>query len=786
MKLRRINHGDELVSGFSRLLRTESMTDVTLICKGGQTIRAHRVVLSTFSPYFRAIFEAQPFANNPCQYPVIVIKDLELSELRAIVDFIYRGEVSVVRDKLPMVLQAARALEVSGLADLKVDQLTGPSSASSNSLLASSNGDHMQQSQSPILASHEQPLQINVTSTNLAGKRTLPNKFEMELGVEKKNRLQLDNQNDVLLLSAGNGASLLDNSSVSSSGSGNMRSLLQQHSNNLQQQYQASQQQLSSIMESLKKKHQIAAQQRQLQQQRQQLQQKIQMQQLKQQVLKLNQSTSPNNQIVTSPIVQSPLNGIRKGGPRVSHLQGAQLLLFQQRLQQQMQEKARKHEMNRAAAAALAANGAITLEKFSSASASLKRSNSLINIAEPEVRLEEEDEPLSSDSIKHEPNDERPSSQANSIENCGDMVETQLLIDDENNNSIVPNSSDHHNGNANNHNEENEDQDDVATGNDENEAVGASGNGADVEEDAAGEEACEMVQTHLLQTGGEDDEDDDDLYQVNIDKDAFFQRQQQMRLEQLQKQQHFKEQFQLMHVSETEQRMMDLQEQLQRVVSSSVSTSTVNSSNNALCSVGGNGSTGSNGLSAAATELLESLGLSASVGMTTRRSALLANGKSMTSGKDSAAQNSSASGSEPDTDNDNNTMDTLQDGFFDEYSNLSSKSPISIQVQLDPQVTNIAQTPDFLLPRGPGRPRKGNKSSDISPCPACNKVFVRPDVLKLHYRSVHLNERHPCNMCSKIFKWPGDLSKHKRTKHPEAFPPANSASNSMNSMLAIN
>lgn len=84
-------------------------------------------------------------------------------------------------------------------------------------------------------------------------------------------------------------------------------------------------------------------------------------------------------------------------------------------------------------------------------------------------------------------------------------------------------------------------------------------------------------------------------------------------------------------------------------------------------------------------------------------------------------------------------------------------------------------TPDFLQPRGPGRPRKGNKAQDISPCPECNKVFVRPDVLKLHYRSVHLNERHPCNLCPKIFKWPGDLSKHKRTKHPEALAAAAAA-----------
>jgi len=133
LKLRRVNHTDEIVFGFSNLLRNESMTDVTLICNGGQTIRAHRVILSTFSPYFKTIFESQPFSNNPCQYPVIVIKDLELNELKTIIDFIYKGEVSVSRDKLQSVLQAAKALEVSGLADLKFEAFNVNNNSNNNS-----------------------------------------------------------------------------------------------------------------------------------------------------------------------------------------------------------------------------------------------------------------------------------------------------------------------------------------------------------------------------------------------------------------------------------------------------------------------------------------------------------------------------------------------------------------------------------------------------------------------------------------------------------------------------
>ena len=88
-----MNHSDEIVSGFGKLLKSESMTDVTLSCQGGLNIRAHRVILSTFSPYFRAIFESQPFVDTPWTYPVVVMKDYGYLEVKAIIEFIYRGEV---------------------------------------------------------------------------------------------------------------------------------------------------------------------------------------------------------------------------------------------------------------------------------------------------------------------------------------------------------------------------------------------------------------------------------------------------------------------------------------------------------------------------------------------------------------------------------------------------------------------------------------------------------------------------------------------------------------------
>lgn len=752
LKLRRSNHNDELVCGLSKLLRSESMTDVTLICKGGQTIRAHRVVLSTFSPYFRSIFEAQPFVSNPCQYPVIVIKDLELSELRTIVDFIYRGDVSVSREKLPLLLQAARALEVNGLLTSLVS--TGLHDTSSAAVV-------------------DRPLQISVTTAN-SSKRNSPTTIEMDLNGTKKPKVEMSS-NDLIMLNIGS----------NSSGSSLLQSQ-QSSMDEIKRQQLQSQQQLTQIVESLRKRTNsgLTIQQQRQQFQRNQIQNRIQLNQLKKQMYDLNQSVlNPMSGTATntSSIIQLPTqllannSAARKGGPRVSQLQSAQLVQFQQRLRQQMQDKQRQIELNKAAAAFLAAGGGsyVPSGRESPSSSPTNPSN---NIAEPEIQLDEEDDhettspltALHSDEIGTESTEERPPSQLNSIKDCCDVVETQLVIDDENNNNIDPTDA----------NCTSTDLNDNESSSDKNieQSSAKDGQLSDNTDPDVGEteQPCEMVvQTHLLPPGDEE-EDDDELYEMDIDKDAIFQRQQQVRLEQLQKQQHFKEQFQLLHVSEAEQRMFELQEQLQHVAST-VPGNTIQGFN-----LGASHSASNAALSAAAVELLESLGLNGNGIGAGRRGLLGSTGN--VGGKDSAAQNSIASGSE-DTDNDANTLDTLQDSFYDEYSSLSDKSPIP--GKLEAQVsTVVTKTPDFLLPRGPGRPRKGNKSNDVSPCPECKKKFVRPDVLKLHFKSVHLNERHPCSMCPKIFKWPGDLSKHKRTKHPEAFPPANST-NRLNNMLTI-
>ncbi|XP_022244959.1 protein tramtrack, beta isoform-like isoform X1 [Limulus polyphemus] len=116
-------HQSNLLSVFEQLLTNEALVDVTLACEG-HSLKAHKLVLSASSPFFQSLF-----VNNPCQHPIVIMKDMKYAELKAVVDFIYHGEVNISENQLSPLLKTAEALKVKGLADVSVNG-EQPSSAS--------------------------------------------------------------------------------------------------------------------------------------------------------------------------------------------------------------------------------------------------------------------------------------------------------------------------------------------------------------------------------------------------------------------------------------------------------------------------------------------------------------------------------------------------------------------------------------------------------------------------------------------------------------------------------
>merc|ERR1712002_532824 len=88
----------------------DHLTDVTLLSADDQQINAHKVVLSGSSPYFQRVL-----TKNPNDHPLLFMNGINMDVLKAIVAFIYLGEVQVEQDQLDAFLAGATALEAKGL-----------------------------------------------------------------------------------------------------------------------------------------------------------------------------------------------------------------------------------------------------------------------------------------------------------------------------------------------------------------------------------------------------------------------------------------------------------------------------------------------------------------------------------------------------------------------------------------------------------------------------------------------------------------------------------------------
>uniref|UniRef100_A0A0K8SZ33 BTB domain-containing protein n=1 Tax=Lygus hesperus TaxID=30085 RepID=A0A0K8SZ33_LYGHE len=109
--LRWNNHQSTLISVFETLLESGSLIDCTL-CAEGQLLKAHKVVLSACSPIFESMLCIQED-----KHPIIFLKDVKFIELKAMLDYMYKGEVNILQDQLDSFLRTAAALQIKGLTD---------------------------------------------------------------------------------------------------------------------------------------------------------------------------------------------------------------------------------------------------------------------------------------------------------------------------------------------------------------------------------------------------------------------------------------------------------------------------------------------------------------------------------------------------------------------------------------------------------------------------------------------------------------------------------------------
>jgi len=94
---------------FQELREDKEFFDVTLACDENQ-VQAHKVILSACSPFFRTVLK-----RNKHEHPLLYLKGVKYSDIIAVLNFMYHGEVNVAQEELNSFLSVAEDLKVKGL-----------------------------------------------------------------------------------------------------------------------------------------------------------------------------------------------------------------------------------------------------------------------------------------------------------------------------------------------------------------------------------------------------------------------------------------------------------------------------------------------------------------------------------------------------------------------------------------------------------------------------------------------------------------------------------------------
>jgi len=160
---------NNVFKAFKDLLIEEEYLDVTLASDGDKQIKAHKLILSAFSPVFKNLLR-----KNPHPHPLILLKGLSPEDLDYMMKFIYIGEVEVPQDDLQRFLEVAEDFQIKGLSN----------NFSTNKRGRKTFGDQFQPKESLLVEDFRIKDLSNNFSRNKRGNKTLGDQFQPEETVE--------------------------------------------------------------------------------------------------------------------------------------------------------------------------------------------------------------------------------------------------------------------------------------------------------------------------------------------------------------------------------------------------------------------------------------------------------------------------------------------------------------------------------------------------------------------------------------------------------------------------
>ena len=114
------NHGSGLLKGLHRLYKDQRYCDVTLSIGEKRKLRAHRVVLASFSDYFESLLGPNWEEGKQDEVDLSRFDERDLNDL---IEFAYTGNVDIGSDNVETLLEAANYLGVEFVQNACIDFL---------------------------------------------------------------------------------------------------------------------------------------------------------------------------------------------------------------------------------------------------------------------------------------------------------------------------------------------------------------------------------------------------------------------------------------------------------------------------------------------------------------------------------------------------------------------------------------------------------------------------------------------------------------------------------------
>ena len=122
------SYSDHLREMLHEMMRSNELTDVTLVCDDKKQFKAHKIVLSACSSVFKSIINELPQNNS-----VIYLRGIQHQEIESILEFMYLGAATFYQDRMNEFLNVAKNLQIKEISkDVEFDYENGSNTAFSD------------------------------------------------------------------------------------------------------------------------------------------------------------------------------------------------------------------------------------------------------------------------------------------------------------------------------------------------------------------------------------------------------------------------------------------------------------------------------------------------------------------------------------------------------------------------------------------------------------------------------------------------------------------------------